>query len=126
MKHKGYDHSLGDVAEGAGLGLQQFELVHVHHLLLGGDEVQLEGGFEVEQLPQHHEEQQLVRQGLDALHRVHELDGRLLGVLQHLPDDVLELLLVLLGVLGLVLRQDADEQLLVGAIFSDDCLVEGF
>jgi hypothetical protein len=88
--------------------------------------VQLEGGLEAEQLSQHHEQQQLVGQRLDALHRVHELDRRLLGVLQHLPDHVFELLLVLLRVFRLVLRKHADQQLLVRAIFSDNCLVEGF
>ena len=88
--------------------------------------MQLEAGLQGEQLPQHHEQQQLVGQGLDALHRVHELNGRLLCVLQHLPYHVFELLLVLLRVLRFVLRQDADEELLVRAVLSHDCFVEGF
>lgn len=88
--------------------------------------MQLEGCLQVEQFPQHDEEEQLVRQCLDALDCIHELDCGLLGVLKHLSDHVFELLLVFLRIFGFVLREYADQQLLIGAVFSDDCFVEGF
>lgn len=118
--------SLVIVPDGIGFGLHDLILVEVHHLLLGGDQVQLEGRLQLDQFLQEEAEDELVGQGVDALDGVDQLQRGLLRIFEDFLHHVSELLRVLLGLLGLVLRHHADQQLLVGTALGDHCLVEGF
>jgi hypothetical protein len=118
--------SLVIVADGAGFGFEQFVLVEIHHFLLSGDEVELEGGAQLHEFPQQNGEQHLVGEGVDALDGVGEFQRHIFGGVSDFLDHVPELLLVVGCLLGLVLREDADQKFLVGTVLGDDSLVEGF
>lgn len=118
--------SLVIVADGAGFSFEQFVLVEIHHFLLSGDEVEFERGAQLHEFPQQHGQQHLIGEGVDALDGVGEFHRHIFGGIGDLLEDVPELLLVVGRLLGLVLREDADEEFLVGTVLGNDCLVEGF